>query len=133
MIISVVQVQQWWSEWHLRFVVLISLIIQYILVSYSPLNRKFHLALWFKLCIRIVYIASEAVPINALATLLDRQKKSSQSPSVHGNRDLELLWAPILLMHLGGSNAVPIQNMEENEQWIKHLGVAVSQVIMHVY
>ena len=136
MIISIVQVlQEWWKEWQLRAVVLFSLNIQYMLVIYGPLNRKFQLPLWLKLCIRIAYIASEVVPINALATILDRQKKSSQSPPVvvHGNRDLELLWAPILLMHLSGSNAVPIQNMEENEQWTKHLGVAVSQVIMHFW
>jgi len=134
MIISIVQVlQEWWKEWQLRAVVLFSLNIQYMLVIYGPLNRKFQLPLWLKLYIRIAYIASEVVPINALATILDRQKKSSQSPPVvvHGNRDLELLWAPILLMHLSGSNAVPIQNM--NEQWTKHLGVAVSQVIMHFW
>ncbi|KAF8712876.1 hypothetical protein HU200_028652 [Digitaria exilis] len=106
----VVQAHQWWDEWQLRFLVLLSLSIQ-----------CFYLPPWLKLFIWILYIASDAVPINALAAILDRQKKAPDSTPVHGNRDLELLWAPILLMHIGGSIAVPIRNMEESEQWTKHL------------
>nr|CAB3482124.1 unnamed protein product [Digitaria exilis] len=107
---SVVQAHQWWDEWQLRFLVLLSLSIQCVLLLCCPLDP------------------SDAVPINALAAILDRQKKAPDSTPVHGNRDLELLWAPILLMHIGGSIAVPIRNMEESEQWTKHLTVAVSQV-----
>lgn len=117
----------------MRDFVLSSLFIQWFLLLFCLANRKFHVPLWIKLCIRLAYIASEVVPTNALATLLDRQKKPSQSTFVHGNRDLELLWAPILLMHLAGSNAVPIQKLEDNEQWTKHLAVAVSQVITFSY
>ncbi|KAF8669953.1 hypothetical protein HU200_051136 [Digitaria exilis] len=130
---SVVQAHQWWDEWQLRFLVLLSLSIQCMLVLCCPLDRKFHLPFWLKLCIRIAYIASDAVPINALATILNRQKKAPHSTPVHGNRDLELLWAPILLMHIGGSSVVPVQNMEESEQWTKHLTVAVSQVSIALY
>ena len=47
------------------------------------------------------------------------------------SRELELLWAPILLTHLGGLN-IPCYNIKDNEQWGHHVMVAVTQVIIIV-
>jgi hypothetical protein len=38
------------------------------------------------------------------------------------------LWTPILLMHLGGRMTISAYNIEDNELWIRHVGVAISQV-----
>ncbi|CAL5033479.1 unnamed protein product [Urochloa decumbens] len=123
-------VQRWWEEWQLRFLVLSSLTIQLFLLT-RQVQSKFRFPAWFKACIRLVYISSEPVTINALATLLNRQRKLSQCNSVHGSRELELLWAPILLMHLGGLN-IPSYNIEDNEQWGHHVMVAVTQLLVFI-
>ena len=67
-------VLQWWEEWQLRILVLSSLAIQLFLLT-RQVQSKFLFPAWFKACIRLVYIASEPVTVNALATLLNRQKK----------------------------------------------------------
>ena len=66
-------VQQWWEEWQLRILVLSRLAIQLFLLT-RQVQSKFLFPAWFKACIRLVYIASEPVTVNALATLLNRQK-----------------------------------------------------------
>ena len=41
---------------------------------------------------------------------------------------LEVMWAPILLLHLGGNDGITAYNIEDNELWSRHLLTAVSQV-----
>ncbi|KAF8665233.1 hypothetical protein HU200_054129 [Digitaria exilis] len=69
---------QWWEEWQVRVLVLGSLFLQYFLYFAAPLR-------------------SDALAIYALAALFNRHKKTLSK-----NASLEALWAPILLVHLGG-------------------------------
>ena len=39
-----------------------------------------------------------------------------------------MLWAPILLVHLGGQDGITAYNIEDNELWKRHVVTAVSQV-----
>ncbi|KAF7027551.1 hypothetical protein CFC21_039584 [Triticum aestivum] len=50
-----------------------------------------------------------------------------------GSRLLEVLWAPVLLMHLGGQDGITAYNIEDNELWTRHILTSVSQVIVAVY
>jgi hypothetical protein len=79
------------------------------------------------LFIWLAYLGGDALAIYALATLFNRNKKDQHQP-VHGNRDLEVLWAPILLMHLGGQMNISAYNIEDNELWRRHILTAVAQV-----
>jgi len=102
---------QWW-EWQLRVLVLGSLGVQC------------HLA----------YLGGDALAIYALATLFNRRKKAQHEPLncsrgvVYESRDLEVLWAPILLIHLSGPVNISAYNIEDNELWRRHILTAVSQV-----
>src|SRR4051812_44201434 len=92
---------QWWDDWQLRVVVLASLTAQYFLVLFAGI-RKFHIPPWLRVSFRLAHIGSDALAIFALATLFSRQKNGPRCSYVRGSRELELLWAPIVLMHLGG-------------------------------
>jgi hypothetical protein len=45
-----------------------------------------------------------------------------------GKSKLEVMWAPILLLHLGGHDGITAYNIEDNELWSRHFVTAVSQV-----
>ncbi|XP_039803281.1 uncharacterized protein LOC120667259 isoform X2 [Panicum virgatum] len=84
---------------------------------------------WIRFIMWLAYLASDAVAIYALATLFNRHK--NQDPG--GSRMLEVVWAPVLLIHLGGHDGITAYNIEDNELWSRHLLTAVSQVTVAIY
>ncbi|KAF7027850.1 hypothetical protein CFC21_039855 [Triticum aestivum] len=120
---------QWWEEWQLRILVLGSLFLQLLLyfsdyVRTRPLLRKFRVLVW------MAYIGSDALAIYALATLFNRQK---QWTADGGSTALEVVWAPVLLIHLGGQMAITAYSLEDNELWRRHAVTLVSQVTVALY
>jgi hypothetical protein len=93
-------VVDWWEQWQLRILVLGSLFVQYLLFFSAPF-RKFALPSWYRSIIWLSYLGSDALAIYALATLFSRQRKQDYN-TVQGNGILEVVWAPVLLIHLGG-------------------------------
>ncbi|KAM0870089.1 hypothetical protein ACQ4PT_040241 [Festuca glaucescens] len=119
---------QWWEEWQLRILVLASLALQYILFVTSLL-RKIPMKPGVKLILWLAYLGGDAIAIYALATLFNRQKNQDGSHA----RVLEVFWAPILLIHLGGRDSISAFNIEDNELWTRQLLVMVSQVTVAIY
>ncbi|GJN25872.1 hypothetical protein PR202_gb13758 [Eleusine coracana subsp. coracana] len=123
----------WWDEWQLRILVLGSLGMQWFLVLVAPM-RKYTVARWFRTCIWLAYISSDAVAIYALATLFNRHARGSSECQYGGKASsLEVLWAPLLLVHLGGREEITAYNIEDNELWTRHTVTLVSQVTVAVY
>uniref|UniRef100_A0A453DMQ9 DUF4220 domain-containing protein n=1 Tax=Aegilops tauschii subsp. strangulata TaxID=200361 RepID=A0A453DMQ9_AEGTS len=108
-------VVEWWQEWQLRILVLGSLFIQYLLylsfwVRRSPtMRRRLRVLVW------IAYIGGDAVAIYALATLFDRRKQSLDGKS---RGALEVVWAPVLLIHLGGQPWISAYSLQNNDLWL---------------
>uniref|UniRef100_A0A8R7QWD6 DUF4220 domain-containing protein n=1 Tax=Triticum urartu TaxID=4572 RepID=A0A8R7QWD6_TRIUA len=120
---------QWWEESQLRILVIASLVIQYILLVGS-VARRYPIRSWFRPIIWLAYLGSDAIAIYGLATLFNRHRK----PQNDGDEGiLELLWAPILLIHLGGQDGITAYNIEDNELWTRHILTSVSQVTVAVY
>lgn len=116
---------QWWEEWQLRFLVLASLFFQYFLFA-AALLRKRRIPAWFRALIWLAYQVGDVVAIYALATLFNHHKKDEVAAGIRGH--LDTLWAPILLLHLGGQDGITAYNIEDNENWRRHLLIAASQV-----
>jgi hypothetical protein len=62
-------------------------------------------------------------------TLFNRHKDQDCG----GKSKLEVMWAPILLLHLGGHDGITAYSIEDNELWNRHLLTAVSQVNDNIY
>ncbi|TVU43352.1 hypothetical protein EJB05_09814, partial [Eragrostis curvula] len=120
---------QWWEDSQLRILVLSSLGVQCYLAFFAG-SRKSHIRLLYRFSIWLAYIGGDAVAIYALATLFNRQKKLHYKTGSHG---LEVLWAPVLLIHLGGQINISAFNIEDNELWRRHILTAVSQVTVALY
>ncbi|CAN6198903.1 unnamed protein product [Urochloa humidicola] len=117
----------WWEEWQLRILVLGSLLVQWILFLSSYL-RRYAIPSWLRSIIWLAYLGSDALAIYALATLFNRQSKQQDA-----SRNLEVVWAPVLLMHLGGQDTITAYNVEDNELWRRHVLTAVSQITVAIY
>ncbi|TVU25082.1 hypothetical protein EJB05_27561, partial [Eragrostis curvula] len=124
---------RWWDEWQMRVLIAVSLLMQWFLLLAAPM-RKYTIGTWLRRFIWLAYISCDALAIYALATLFNRQAKAS-SPCNSGARasTLEVLWAPVLLIHLGGREEITAYNIEDNEMWTRHTVTLVSQVSVALY
>ncbi|KAF7074344.1 hypothetical protein CFC21_079228 [Triticum aestivum] len=122
---------EWWEEWQLRILVLASLLVQWLLFP-SAAMRKFAIPSWFRSIIWLAYQGSDALAVYALANLFSRQRRQDCT-SGQGNSILEVVWAPVLLVHLGGQDIISAYNIEDNELWTRHVLVAVSQITVAIY
>ncbi|TVU25066.1 hypothetical protein EJB05_27545, partial [Eragrostis curvula] len=119
---------QWWEDWQLRLLVLASLFIQYFLFV-AALLRKRRIHHWFRALIWLAYQGCDAVVIYALATLFNIHKDEVAMDSAH----IDMLWAPILLLHLGGQDGITAYSIQDNENWRRHLLISVSQITIAIY
>ncbi|KAF7039053.1 hypothetical protein CFC21_049121 [Triticum aestivum] len=95
-----------------------------------PCLRRLRAVVW------LAYIGGDALAIYALATLFDRHQQRTtdvvgESSSSGGG--LEVLWAPVLLIHLGGQVTLSAFSLEDNELWLRHVITLVSQVTVALY
>ncbi|KAL6853735.1 hypothetical protein ACP4OV_019764 [Aristida adscensionis] len=120
---------QWWEEWQLRLLVLASIFLQFFLF-FSISVRTYRIPSWYRSCIWLAYLGADAVAIYSLATLFSRHKPSAASGT---SSVLEVLWAPVLLIHLGGQHMMTAYSIEDNELWVRHIVTLVSQVTVALY
>ncbi|XBI12492.1 hypothetical protein VPH35_139361 [Triticum aestivum] len=85
---------QWWDEWQLCVLVLSSLFLQYLLF------------------LSLGYTGGMLWRYIALATLFNRHKKQE-----HLTTSMEVLWAPVLLIHLAGQHLMTAYDIKDNELW----------------
>ncbi|KAM0916782.1 hypothetical protein ACQ4PT_009946 [Festuca glaucescens] len=119
---------QWWEEWQLRVLVLSSLFMQYV-IFFSFLMRRAHSLRRFRVLVWIAYLGGDAVATYALATLFNHRNQTWDGE----NSTLEVLWAPVLLIHLGGQQMISAYSLEDNELWKRHTITLVSQITVALY
>jgi hypothetical protein len=110
----------WWEEWQLRILVLGSLFFQFMRRTVPRLR----VLVW------VAYVSGDALAIYALATLFSRQK---QRIGDGGTSALEVVWTPILLIHLGGPYGISAYSLEDNELWRRHVMTFVTQITVAFY
>ncbi|KAE9455556.1 hypothetical protein C3L33_12537, partial [Rhododendron williamsianum] len=85
--------------------------------------------MWFSVLIWSAYLMADWVATYALGHL-------SKAQVNHDNNDnglLRAIWAPLLLLHLGGPDTITAYSLEDNQLWLRHLlGLGV-QLFMAVY
>ncbi|XBJ14023.1 hypothetical protein VPH35_006125 [Triticum aestivum] len=118
---------QWWGEWQLHVLALGSLVIRYVLTIFASL-RTAGPAPWVRFVTWLAFLGSDAMAIYALAMLFNQQRYKQLPSSAHQSHGLQVLWAPILQMHLGGQVVIPAYNIEDNELWRRHIVTSLSQV-----
>ncbi|KAL7193545.1 hypothetical protein ACSBR2_025200 [Camellia fascicularis] len=111
-----------WQEWDVRGLALLSFTLQIILFIFGQ-RRKYMSSLWTGVIVWIAYLMADFVAILALSKLSD---KGNAKP----NGELGAIWAPLLLLHLGGPDTITAFSVEDNNLWLRHfIGLGVQTVV----
>ncbi|CAL4994338.1 unnamed protein product [Urochloa decumbens] len=132
--VDILKAVKWLDDWQLRLLVMGSLGFQWFLLLAAPL-RNYTIPRWFRAYIWLVYIVADAQAIYALAILFNRHARASSScDHVAKKTSLEVIWAPLLLMYLGGREEITSYNIEGNEHLRRrHTVTLVSQLTVALY
>ncbi|GAA0170540.1 hypothetical protein LIER_40981 [Lithospermum erythrorhizon] len=114
-------VRKTWKDWEVRVLILFSLFLQIILIWFGN-RRKFKGNLKIRSTIWTAYLLADWVATVTLGVIsqntLDECKKSESEKLTD---ELMALWAPFLLIHLGGPDTITAYSLEDNELWLRHL------------
>ncbi|XP_034695915.1 uncharacterized protein LOC117922046 [Vitis riparia] len=124
-------VRKLWNEWELRFMVLLSLFLQIVLIIFSN-RRKYTFRPWIRILIWSAYLSADWVATVSLG-ILSNSQGDSEGKLLDPNYTLMAFWAPFLLLHLGGPDTITAYSLEDNELWLRHLLGSVVQVGVAFY
>ncbi|GMP36152.1 hypothetical protein CsSME_00008364 [Camellia sinensis var. sinensis] len=112
-----------WEVWDVRMLVLLSLTFQIILFI-SGKCRKYVSSFWINVIVWVAYLMADFVAMVALGKLSD---KNNTKPN--NGITLREIWAPLLLLHLGGPDTITAYSIENKQLWKRHIiGVGVQIV-----
>lgn len=120
---SVPGVEKHWNVLELRFLVIASLCLQIVLILLGNrrkhiVNAKLQFILWF------TYQSADWIATVALGIL----SKDTKDPSM-----IMAIWAPFLLVHLGGPDTITAYSLEDNELWLRHFLGLLYQLAVAAY
>ncbi|XP_042478986.1 uncharacterized protein LOC122059954 [Macadamia integrifolia] len=115
-----------WIEWELRALVLASLFTQILLISSATIrkytaSRKIGFLIWS--CYLLAdWVATLALGVLAKSLMNNCEGGFQNQPGSSKNDadELKAIWAPFLLLHLGGPDNITAFSLEDNELWLRH-------------
>ncbi|KAK9081495.1 hypothetical protein Syun_030819 [Stephania yunnanensis] len=122
-----------WNKWEIRVLVLFSLFLQ-IILSFFGNKRKLIASEWIRVTIWLAYLSAEWFSTVSLGVLSSQVgENATNSPDDDTRSQILALWAPFLLVHLGGPDSISAYALEDNELWLRNLFGLVVQTWIIVY
>ncbi|GLT50403.1 hypothetical protein SLA2020_238900 [Shorea laevis] len=115
--------EELWDTWNIRGLIILSLLLQSFLTLFAPLRRPIGDKWFFMIPLWIAYLLADWIAIFVIGLILHAER----------SHDILVLWAPFLLLHLGGPDTITSFSLEDNEFWIRHLLQLILQVGSTVY
>lgn len=120
--------------WNIAGYVIASLSLQFILILLAPLRRRswgirgkvLDLSIWS------AYLLANSVAIGSIRFILSNETESSCTKD-DSRVQLQVLWAPFLLVYLGGPDNITSYALEDNELWKRHALGLIVQVSYTLY
>ncbi|KAE8800587.1 hypothetical protein D1007_23815 [Hordeum vulgare] len=120
------------NEWEIQLLVLLSFALQVFLFFTGGLRRRSTNAL-LRFSMWVAYLGADLVAIYALGFLSRHKDDTQGKDTLREAHPLAFLWAPFLLMHLGGQDTVTAFAIEDNNLWLRHLLNLMVQVAVALY
>lgn len=122
-------VRNLWTTWELPVLVLSSLLLQVALIPMGY-KRKYTSNHWLRWLLWLAYLSADWVATVSLGILSNYDDGSAcdngGGPSPEPRYVIRALWAPFLLLHLGGPDTITAYSMQDNDLWLRHfLGLFV--------
>ncbi|KAJ3674280.1 hypothetical protein LUZ60_004896 [Juncus effusus] len=122
------RLEELWNDWEIRGAIVVSFLIQILLLvtaGYRKRNYGLNLkAVAMSIFLWLEYLFADSIAIFALGYLSQNEGQVSH---------LVILWAPFLLLHLGGQDTITALSIEDNELWKRHLLTFISQACIAIY
>ncbi|GKV47198.1 hypothetical protein SLEP1_g54118 [Rubroshorea leprosula] len=99
-----------WDAWNVRVLIILSLVLQSFLILFAPFRKQMGGNSFFTSSLWMAYLLANWIPGFTLGLILRAESS-----------DIMALWAPFLLLHLGGPDTITSFSLEDNEFWIRHL------------
>ncbi|XP_057742201.1 uncharacterized protein LOC130960755 [Arachis stenosperma] len=117
-----------WNKWELRVLVLLSMTWQVLLIIFGS-RRKYASGSFISALVWFTYLSADWLATVSLGNLANSHGAISNAVA------LQALWAPFLLLHLGGPDTITAYALEDNTLWLRHfLGLLVQVgVAFYVY
>lgn len=112
----------------IRGLVILSLSIQTVLIIFAPLRKRtpnsfLVMVLWLS------YLLADWSANFAIGLIAKNQGKELKPEDPPQDQKLMALWAPFLLLHLGGPDTITAYSLEDNALWHRHfLGLALQAI-----
>ena len=111
-----------WDKWNIRSFVLLSLFLQIFLLFTASLRKK-TANKWVSFIIWTAYLLADWAARFAVGLVFDSEEKYT---SGHDKMDddtglLLVLWAPFLLLLVGGQDRITSFAVQDNELWLRNL------------
>lgn len=113
-----------WKSWEIQILVLLSFTLQLILLGFARIRRRKGSAL-LRILLWLAYLMADSTAIYTLGHLSLRARSTEKK--------LVALWAPLLLLHLGGPDTITAYAFEDNQLWLRHLLNLAVQVMGAAY
>ena len=128
--------QSWkslWKEWELRGMILLSLTAQIVLISLGK-RRKYIARIWIRVTVWSAYLLADSIATMAAGILSnDLGEVKKDGTHVDAKHEFTAIWAPLMLLHLGGADTITAFSLEDNELWKRHLFGVVTQSMATFY
>ena len=126
--------RNFWDNWELRVLVLLSLTLQLSLLYFGR-RRRYKVETWIHIFLWFCYLVADSVATVALGVISCKQGNSC---SYDGNdsqvqNDIMAFWAPFMLLHLGGQDTITAYAVQDNDLWLRHLLKLVVQSSVALY
>ncbi|XP_031106886.1 uncharacterized protein LOC116011460 isoform X2 [Ipomoea triloba] len=115
-----------WQQWNIQTIVLASLAFQIVLIFAAPTRTRakgsFRVVTLWSVYLLADYIATYAIGlINNGSQIQGTNDEATEACGSFKHMELAPLWAPFLLLHLGGPDTITAFAIEDNELWLRHL------------
>uniref|UniRef100_A0A7N2L449 DUF4220 domain-containing protein n=1 Tax=Quercus lobata TaxID=97700 RepID=A0A7N2L449_QUELO len=115
-------IKKLWEKWNIGSFVLLSLFLQFFLLFIASLRKK-TAHKWVTFTIWTAYHLADWAASFAVGVVFDGEEKYTSS---HYKMDddtglLLVLWAPFLLLLVGGQDRITSFAVQDNELWLRHL------------
>ncbi|GKV16505.1 hypothetical protein SLEP1_g27138 [Rubroshorea leprosula] len=115
-------VETLWDRWNFRGLIGLSLLLQSFLILSAPLRKQIGDRWVIMTFIWLAYLLADWVATFTIGLLLRTERS-----------DILTLWAPFLLLHLGGPDTITSFSLGDNNFWIRHLLGLILQVGSTIY
>ena len=118
-----------WTEWQLRGLILLSLATQIVLVILGN-RRKYIAGTWIRFTVWSAYLLADSIALMAAGIISnDLGDVYNANGLLDAKYELITFWAPLLLLHLGGTDTITAYSLEDNELWKRQsLGVVIQAI-----